>query len=66
MSRFLRFLDVLFAPGIVRSDGGAPIHVSANGTTTASTAALDKIIHERFQAMRAAPNPVPRDEATPR
>jgi hypothetical protein len=52
MSKFLEFVDALKAAGVVRSDSGTPIHVSANGTTTASSTALDKIIRERFQDMR--------------
>ena len=53
MSKFRAFVDALMASGIVRSDSGTAIHVSANGTTTASASALDKVIRERFQDMRA-------------
>jgi hypothetical protein len=55
MSKFREFVDALKAAGVVRSDSGTAIHVSANGTTTASAGALDKIIRERFQDMRTTP-----------
>jgi hypothetical protein len=50
--KLLQFLDTLKAAGTIRSDSGTPIHVSANGTTTASASALDRIIRERFKDMR--------------
>ena len=55
MSKFREFVDSLKAAGVVHSDSGTAIHVSANGTTTASAGALDKIVRERFRDMRTTP-----------
>jgi hypothetical protein len=61
MSKLREFVDAMTAAGVVRSDSGTEIHVSANGTTTASSTSLDKVIRERFQDMRA-----PREAASGR
>jgi hypothetical protein len=55
MSKFREFIDSLKAAGVVHSDSGTAIHVSSNGTTTASAGALNKVIRDRFQDMRAGP-----------
>jgi hypothetical protein len=52
MTKLRAFVDALMAAGVVHSNSGTAIHVSGNGTTTASAGALDKIIRERFQVMR--------------
>ncbi len=54
MSKFREFVDALKPAGVVHSNSGTAIHVSANGTTTASDSALDKIVRERFQDMRTS------------
>ncbi len=57
MSLFREFVDLLRASGVVHSNSGTAIHVSSNGTTTASAGALNKVIRDRFQDMRIGNQP---------
>ena len=63
MTKLREFFDAWKSAGVVRSDSGAPINVSANGTSTASPGALDKVIRETFKEMRATgPQPAGQDK----
>jgi hypothetical protein len=52
MTKFLQFFDAWKSAGVISSASGERINVSANGTSTASPGALDKVIRESFKEMR--------------
>ena len=52
MGKLRELVDSLTAGGVVHSNSGNAIHVSSNGTTTASSGALSKVVRESFRAMR--------------
>jgi hypothetical protein len=52
VTRFLDYFQGFLPGGVVRSDAGAAIHISANGTSTVPAKELQEIIFKRFDEMK--------------
>ena len=53
VTKFLDFFHGVLPGGVVRSDGGAAIHISPNGTSTVPPKEFQAIIFKRFEEMNA-------------
>ncbi len=51
-TKFRDFFQGVLPGGVVRSDSGVAINVSANGTSTVAAKELEKVIFKRFNEMK--------------
>jgi hypothetical protein len=52
-TKFRDFLQVFTPGGVVHSDSGAAINVSANGTSTVPASELKEVIFKRYREMNS-------------